>query len=167
MVKNLGQREEETTKIKDQEIKKILLAIDESEYKGKIIRHGLRLAKSFGSELTALHVIEKSSISALGGLLGYYDLGDVGNYEEELRKRAKELLGEAESLAKEAAVKINIEVIMSHSSAAEGIINYASSTNVDLIVIGTKGMSGAQRFLMGGVANKVMSHAHCSVFAVR
>ena len=111
----MGQTEGETTKGKDPEIQKILLAIDESEHKGKIIRYGLKLAKSLGAEITTVHVIEKSAISALGGLLGYYDLGDVGNYEEELRKRAKELLGEADILAKEAGIGINIEVIMSHS----------------------------------------------------
>jgi nucleotide-binding universal stress UspA family protein len=56
---------------------------------------------------------------------------------------------------------------MNASSAAEGIINYASSRSIDLIVIGIKGMTGVQKFLMGSVTNKVTSHAHCSVLAVR
>lgn len=127
------------------------------------------MAKSLAADVTAVHVIDKFSLGALqslGGLLGYYEAGRVG-YEEELRKHAKELLDEADTLAQKEGLKINIEVIMNASSVAEGIINYASSTNMDLIVIGTKGMTGIQKFLMGGVANKVTSHAHCSVLTVR
>ena len=171
-VVNLGQIGEPTTKENVQEKikKKILIAIDESKYREKIIRYGLTLAKSLGADIAAVHVIDRSSLTSLsdlGGLLGYYEGGNIAYYEEELRKHAKELLDEADILAKKEGVKINTEVIMNASSAAEGIINYASSTNVDLIVIGTKGMTGAKKFLMGSVTNKVASHAHCSVLAVR
>lgn len=173
MVINLEQIGEatRTTTIKenDQEIiKKILIAIDESKYREKIIRYGLTLAKSLGADVTAVHVIDRSSLGALqslGGLLGYYENGKLG-YEEELRKHAKELLGEVDTLAKKEYVKIN-KVIMNASSVAEGIIDYASNTNIDLIVIGTKGMTGVEKFLIGSVANKVASHAHCSVLEVR
>lgn len=150
-------------------IKKILIAIDESKYREKIIRYGLTLAKSLGADVAAVHVIDRSSIGALqslGGLLGYYESGKLG-YEEELRKHAKELLDEVDALAKKEGIKINIEVIMNASSVAEGIIDYASSTNMDLIVIGTKGMTGVEKFLIGGVANKVVSHARCPVLVVR
>jgi K+-sensing histidine kinase KdpD len=92
-----------TIKENDQEIiKKILIAIDESKYREKIIRYGLTLAKSLGADVTAVHVIDRSSLGALqslGGLLGYYENGKLG-YEEELRKHAKELLGEVDTLAK-------------------------------------------------------------------
>ena len=162
-----------TTKGEDQEIimiKKMLIAVDESEYREKIIKYGLILSKSLGADVTAIHVVDRSSLASasdLGGLLGYYEGGNLEYYEEELRKHAKELLGEAEVLAKKEGVKINTQVIMNAPSAAEGIINYASSANVDLIVIGTKGMTGAKKFLMGSVTNKVASHAHCPVLAVR
>lgn len=158
-----------TTKGNDQEllIKKILIAVDKSEYTDKIIKYGLRLAKSLRAEVTAVHVIDRSSLGIIGELLAYYRGGKIEVYEEALRKKAKEFLGEAELLAKEEGVQINTEVIMNEPSAAEGIVNYASRTSTDLIVIGTKGMTGAQKFLMGGVANKVASHAHCSVLAVR
>jgi nucleotide-binding universal stress UspA family protein len=175
VVINLGQIGETTTTTtingNDQEkiIKKILIAIDESKYREKITRYGLTLAKSLGAGVTAVHVIDRSSLGALqslGGLLGYYENGKLG-YEEELRKHAKELLAEVDALAKKEGIKMNIEVIMNASSVAEGIIDYASGKNMDLIVIGTKGMTGVEKFLIGGVANKVASHARCSVLAVR
>jgi nucleotide-binding universal stress UspA family protein len=166
----LEQIEDKLTHEEDQKIiKKILIAIDESDHKVKIISYGLILAKSLGASITAVHVIDRSSLGALqtlGGLLGYYEEGSRG-FEQELKKHAKELLGKAEALANRDGVKMNTEVIINASSVAEGIINYASSTNVDFIVIGTKGMTGAKKFLLGSVTNNVISHAHCPVLAVR
>jgi hypothetical protein len=63
----------------------------------------LTLAKSLGAEVAAVHVIDRSSLTSLsdlGGLLGYYEGGNIAYYEEELRKHAKELLDEADILAK-------------------------------------------------------------------
>ena len=108
-----------------------------------------------------------ASASDLGGLLGYYEGGNVEYDEEKLRKHAEDLLGQVGAFAKKEGVNLHTEVIMNASSAAEGIINYASHKNVDLVVIGTKGVTGAKKFLMGSVTSKVSSHAHCSVLAVR
>ena len=78
---NSGYITEVTTKGNDQDttIKKILIAIDESEHRGKIIRYGLTLAKSLGAVVTVAHVIDRSSVTALGdlgGLVGYYESGN-------------------------------------------------------------------------------------------
>jgi nucleotide-binding universal stress UspA family protein len=168
---NLGQRTEVTAKGNDQDttIKKMLIAIDESEHRGKIIRYGLTLAKSLGADVTVTHVIDRPSMTALGdleGLLGYYQSGNRV-YERELTKHANELLREADTLAKKQDMKINMHVITNASSVAEGIIDYASSTNMDIIVIGTKGKTGGHKFLVGGIANKIVDHAHCPVLVVR
>ena len=168
---NLAQQIENNTttiKAKNQaEIKKILIAIDKSGYKEKIINYGLMLAKALRAVVIFVHVIDRYSLGTAGEVLGYYRGGKVQPYQEALKKEAQELLSEAESLAKKEGLKATIEVITDSSSPAEGIINYAKSKNIDLIVIGTKGMAGIEKFLMGGVANKVTSHAHCSVLAVR
>ena len=108
---NVGYMGDVTAKAKDQEIimiKTILIAIDESEYREKIIRYGLTLSKSLGADVTAIHVVDRSSLASasdLGGLLGYYEGGNVKYYEEQLRKHARELLGEAEVLEKKKASK--------------------------------------------------------------
>ena len=52
-------------------------------------------------------------------------------------------------------------------SVVEAIVNDAESRNVDLIVIGTRGLSGFTKLLIGSVSSGVVSHAHCSVFLVR
>ena len=53
-------------------VKKILVAIDKSGYKEKAVAYAITLAKALGAEVTAVHVIDKSSLGITGELLGYY-----------------------------------------------------------------------------------------------
>ena len=89
----------------------------------------------------------------------------IGPLEEALRKQAEELLSEAEQFGKKEGVKVDKEVIVASPSAA--IIDYAKMNNIDLITVGTMGMTGLKQFLLGSVANNVITHAHCPVLAVR
>ena len=63
-------------------------------------------------------------------------------------------------------VKVDKAIIVA-SSCAGAILDYAKDNNVDLVVVGTKGMTGLKHFLLGSVANNIISHAHCPVLAVR
>jgi nucleotide-binding universal stress UspA family protein len=55
----------------------------------------------------------------------------------------------------------------SAASIPDAIVEYAEKEAVDLIVIGTRGLSPSSRFRMGSVASKVVRHAHCSVYVVK
>ena len=50
---------------------------------------------------------------------------------------------------------------------ADAILDVAEEKDADLIVVGNKGMSGAKRFLLGSVPNKISHHAPCSVMIIR
>ena len=149
-------------------VKKILMAIDRSGYKENIINFTISLAKPLGAEIIAIHVIDKSTIVPATDAYGNYIGGDQNQAtEEELRKQADDILSEAELLGDKEKVKVDKAIIVSPSSCAAAIIDYAKKNNVDLIVVGTKGMTGLKHFLLGSVANDVISHAHCPVLAVR
>ncbi|MGA9149805.1 MAG: universal stress protein [Candidatus Nitrosopolaris sp.] len=62
---------------------------------------------------------------------------------------------------------LKTEIFTDANSVIESIIDYATTNNIDLIVIGTRGRTGLKRFFMGSVANGVVQHAHCSVLLVR
>src|ERR687890_233857 len=144
------------------------MAIDRSGYKERIIKFTILLAKPLGAEIIAIHVIDKSTIVPATDAYGNYIGGDqIQATEDELRKQANELLSEAELLGDKEKVKVDKAVIVAPSSCAAAIIGYAKKNNVDLIMVGTKGMSGLKHFLLGSVANDVISHAHCPVLAVR
>ena len=75
-------------------------------------------------------------------------------------------LAEAAELARAAGVA-EVVTFARQGDAADAILDVAEEQACDLIVIGNKGMTGARRFLLGSVPNKVSHHAPCSVLIVR
>jgi nucleotide-binding universal stress UspA family protein len=70
--------------------------------------------------------------------------------------------------ARRAAEKgVTVQTHARESDPATAIIEVADAQNADLIVVGSRGLSGIQRFLLGSVSSKVSAHAHCSVMIVR
>ena len=74
-------------------------------------------------------------------------------------------LEEAAELAR--AEDLEVEVHARQGDPADAILDVAEETNAALIVVGNKGMTGAKRFFLGAVPNKVSHHAPCSVLIVR
>ena len=62
---------------------------------------------------------------------------------------------------------VNVETYSRQGDPADAILDVAEEKNADLIVVGNKGMTGAKRFLLGSVPNKVSHHAPCSVMIIR
>jgi len=147
-------------------VKKILLAIDKSGYKDKATAYAIMLARSLGAEITVIHVIGKSSMGATADVLGYYRGGKLKAYQEALKKDAERLLDRVVQTGENEGVEIRQQVLVD-SPVKKAILDYAKNHKIDLIVIGTKGMTGIEKFLMGSVANDVIAHAHCPVLAVR
>ncbi len=82
------------------------------------------------------------------------------------RSDVLDLLERAQSEARAAGVSA-IETFARQGDAADAILDIAEEQRADLIVVGNKGMTGAKRFLLGSVPNKVSHHAPCSVLIVR
>jgi nucleotide-binding universal stress UspA family protein len=62
---------------------------------------------------------------------------------------------------------VTIETLAREGDPADAILDVAEQRNADLIVVGNKGMTGAKRFLLGSVPNKISHHAPCSVLIIR
>ncbi len=151
---------------KNTAIKKILVAIDKSGYKDKTTAYAITMAKSLGAELTVIHVIDKSSLGATADVLGYYRGGKLKAFQEALKKDAEKLLDRVVLAGEDEGVVVHQQVMIG-SPIKKIILDYAKNHKMDLIVIGTKGMTGIEKFLMGSVANDVIAYAHCPVLAVR
>jgi nucleotide-binding universal stress UspA family protein len=76
------------------------------------------------------------------------------------------LLEQAQTEARQGGVQ-EVETFARQGDAADAIVDVAEEQGSDLIVVGNKGMTGAKRFLLGSVPNKVSHHAPCSVLIVR
>ena len=62
---------------------------------------------------------------------------------------------------------INVETYSRQGDPADAILDVAEEQHADLIIVGNKGMTGAKRFLLGSVPNKISHHAPCSVLIIR
>ncbi len=91
--------------------------------------------------------------------------GDV-QYEFTPREDVNLILERAMGEAKGAGVE-EVQTHAREGDPADAILDAAEEIKADLIVVGNKGMTGARRFLLGSVPNKVSHHAPCSVIIVR
>jgi nucleotide-binding universal stress UspA family protein len=81
------------------------------------------------------------------------------------REDVDSTLEAAAAIAREAGVEV--ELYARQGDPADAILDVAEEREADLIVVGNKGMTGAKRFLLGSVPNKVSHHAPCSVLIIR
>ena len=81
------------------------------------------------------------------------------------REEVDETLSAAADIVREAGVEV--EIFAREGDPADAILDVAEERNADLIIVGNKGMTGARRFLLGSVPNKVSHHAPCSVLIIR
>ena len=144
-------------------VKKILTPIDRSGYKEKILAYAVSLGKAWGAELTVIHVIDPGR-SVPGGRVKEKER----EREEEAKRQAEVLLlNTIDPLIRKEGINIKKEVIEESDTVEKAIIDYAKKNNIDVIVIGTKGMTAVEEYFFGSVANAVIHHAHCPVFAIR
>jgi nucleotide-binding universal stress UspA family protein len=150
----------------EQLFKRILVAVDGSDNAGRAARVAVTLAKKFGVELIVSHVIPTPS-----HMLAQPSMGTSGvalrNYFAMARDDAKKLVDEVVRRAEADGVKATGVVRENVFSVVEAIVKLAEEKNVDLIVIGTRGLTGFRKLLIGSVSSGVISHAHCSLLLVR
>ena len=150
-------------------IKKILVPVDGSTASVKALQYAIHLAELEASdaELIALHVLEDIKQGGAIGLQAKYgNVRLVEGFKRARREAALEWLKQIEEAAKKKGVRLKSEVL-DGDSKVEIIIDYASENSVDLIVMGSRGLTGFKRLMLGSVANAVVSNAPCPVMVVR
>jgi nucleotide-binding universal stress UspA family protein len=73
----------------------------------------------------------------------------------------------AGAAARARVASVPVEIYARQGDAADAVLDVAEERAADLIVLGNKGMTGARRFLLGSVPNRVSHHAPCSVLIIR
>lgn len=136
---------------------KILVPTDGSEFAKKAQQHALFLAKVSGAEIIAVSVTENNFVNGLPLDDEIYQLNQI------LNERSEENLREFDKLNED---DLKITHVIREGSPAKIILDVAKEENVDLIVMGSSGKSGFDRFIMGSVADKVVNSAKCAVLVV-
>ncbi len=148
-------------------INRILLPTNGSETATRAANVAIEVAKKFGAELVVLHVIAvPAGRVAKAELNPSYD-AELKEYFESAHKKADSIVDEVTRSAEAKEVKATHLIREYSFSVVETILEQATKSNVDLIVMGTRGLTGFKKLLVGSVSSAVVSHAHCSVLIVR
>jgi nucleotide-binding universal stress UspA family protein len=142
----------------------ILVGTDGSETASTAVRHAIGLAVDLRARLQIVSAYEPTADERL--LLERTQVPADIEWTVNPRADVLDLLERARSSAREAGVS-EVETFARQGDAADAILDVAEERGADLIVVGNKGMTGAKRFLLGSVPNKVSHHAPCSVLIVR
>lgn len=137
---------------------RILIPTDGSESSFKAAEHSINLARIFGSKLIVLHVVDSKALAG---------------FKAEEREKALQHLRTLGSEAVKKVVKkartenVEVEEVIRDGVPTETILDLADEAKVNLIVMGTRGLTGIQRILLGSTVERVIRWASCPVLVVR
>ena len=146
---------------------KILLAIDESAFSDAAIQTVIRQSRPESAEVRVFHAVEW--IDALPMSLRF---GEGPTYDKDIVSLRDKSFQEGEQLVARAAQQLQTAGFRTSTTVVDGdprhtILDCATEWLPDLIVMGSHGRKGLDRFLLGSVSETIMRHAACSVEIVR
>jgi len=142
-----------------EQIRKILVPVDFSKQSRRALHMAIGFAKAFGAELHLLHCYQLQ-LSAIDP----YGIAPPEDYDRRLREAAGQQLSEWRSEAR--AQKVIAEQHITAQSPFTEIAALAEKLGVDLIVMGTRGLSGLKHVLLGSVTERTIRIAPCPVLTV-
>jgi nucleotide-binding universal stress UspA family protein len=141
----------------------IVVGTDGSDTASQAVRQAVDLARSVGGTLEIVSAYEPVPAQRLRE--ERRDMPEDLQWAISPREDVDSTLEAAAGIAREAGVPVN--VYPRQGDPADAILDVAEEREADLIVVGNMGMTGAKRFLLGSVPNKVSHHAPCSVLIIR
>lgn len=139
--------------------KKILVPIDFSSHSDKAVEAAVELARAFDGELHLVH-----AYSMPMAMVGPYDYQIPANILGDLRDSAARRVDEEAKKLTDAGVKVN--ALIAEGVATQVITDAAEQIGADLIVMGTRGLTGLKHAVLGSVTERTIRHAPCPVLTI-
>jgi nucleotide-binding universal stress UspA family protein len=146
----------------------MLVAVDGSKPSFDASLQAIEIAKSLRAELVALYVVSPDT------RYDYLEDTITPRLPHALKdammlamQRGQKHLEKVNQKAKEKNVKLKTDVIIGISSVVKEIVEYAEKNKINMIVVGSRGLSGLKKMLLGSVATGVVTYAHCPVLVVK
>ena len=141
---------------------RILVAIDGSPIAERALACAVEIGRRYTAKLIILHVVLRRFYAVTPSEAGVLA---TAVYVKELEAEGEEIIKKAEGYVKNAGV--NYECKLVQGLPADEIVKVGRAENVDLIVIGSRGLSEVRAFLLGSVSDKVSHHAKCPTLIVK
>jgi nucleotide-binding universal stress UspA family protein len=145
-------------------IRKILVAVDGSKPSFSASTYAIDLAKTYDAKLIILDIVSPI-------IFGHLEYADIGRTKEaeiiEKEKAQQGVVDKVKQKAIEKKVSVKTNVLIKYTSVVKEIVEYAEKMKVDMIVMGSRGMTGFKKLLLGSVASGVVTYSHCPVLVVK
>jgi nucleotide-binding universal stress UspA family protein len=141
----------------------IVVGTDGSETANEAVRQATELAKAVGAKINLVSAFEPVGNQRLREERQQVpeDMQWMVNEREDVEATLNDAVETIQGTG------VEVETFARQGDPADAILDVAEENNADLIIVGNKGMTGAKRFLLGSVPNKVSHHAPCSVMIIR
>jgi nucleotide-binding universal stress UspA family protein len=146
----------------------MLVAVDGSKPAMYATEKAIDLAKIYGAELSALYVVSPDIRYSYSGNTmspGIFP-GPLTNFQG-LKEMGQKNLDKVKRKAAEKNLKVKTDIVVGITSTVKEIVEYSEKNKMDLIVIGSRGLSGFKKMLLGSVASGVVTYSHCPVLVVK
>jgi nucleotide-binding universal stress UspA family protein len=145
----------------------ILVCVDNSKQSQKALSRAISVAEKFDSKLSILMVVEESKVNFWDDTEFKVDAKRSQIHlkkESKIYQQAEKILND---LAKRVPSQINCVTEILTGDPAKVIVNYSKRKKPDVIIIGSRGLGGFSKLLLGSVSNKVVDHVSSSVLVIR
>jgi nucleotide-binding universal stress UspA family protein len=143
--------------------KQILVPVDGSENALKALERAVEIAKLTGARLTVLTIYRHHSM--LEASFSMVRVEEPGNMDDIMRDAAKEVAEQAKARAIELGAT-DVRAFVKNGPVSRHIVTFAEEHDIDLIVIGSRGLGSFENYLLGSVSHKVTGMAKCPVLVV-
>jgi nucleotide-binding universal stress UspA family protein len=142
--------------------KHILVPVDGSDTSLQAVSKAAELAKAFGSEVTAVYVLDPYPFTGVGADFAY----GQAQYLSAATAEANKALEAVQQAMASSGITVHTLIGEGHA-VHEGIARVGENVGADLIVMGSHGRRGLQKLVLGSVAQRVLQTAHVPVLVVR
>lgn len=142
------------------EIKRILIPVDFSDTSMLALDHAVNLAKIENAKVYLLHVLTAGSYNTM--LSGLFSDGSDTKIKDAVSSKLNSIANDYKSKS-----GIEFEIVLSEGKVASQVVDIAHDLEVDIIVMGTHGVSGVEEFFIGSNAYRVVTSAMCPVLTVQ
>ena len=151
--------------------KKILVALDGSEPSNHALTHAATLAQKFDAELILLAVVQRVMIPIFPdegfGAVPISAAKDMAQYQDKMRVLYQNVLSEAEEKLRAGYPDVKFESFLKEGRPSATIVEKAESEDVDIIVIGSRGIGGYTGWILGSTSRRVVDSCTKPILVVK
>lgn len=141
---------------------RILVAVDGSPFAERALAHAVDLSKKYEAKLLIVHVVLRRFYAVTPSEAGVLA---TTVFVKEMESEGKQIIAKSDEFAKKAGVPYECRLVQ--GTPADEIVRLAQLEKVDLIVLGSRGLSEVRAFLLGSVSDKIIHHAKCPVLIIK